>query len=58
MATINTPHQLVGYSDYWGVPLHAAYEAWKIAGTGGLYVVCTPGGSLSLWQPARDGNKL
>jgi Family of unknown function (DUF6188) len=36
----------------------AAYEAWEIAGTGGLHVVCTPGGSLSIWQPARDGNKL
>jgi len=35
-----------------------AYEAWEIAGTGGLHVVCTPGGSLSLWQPAKDGNKL
>ena len=36
----------------------AAYEAWEIAGTGGLHVVCTPGGSLSIWQPARDGNNL
>jgi len=36
----------------------ATYEAWEIAGTGGLHVVCTPGGSLSIWQPARDGNKL
>ena len=36
----------------------AAYEAWEIAGIGGLHVVCTPGGSLSIWQPARDGNKL
>lgn len=32
----------------------AAYEAWEIAGTGGLHVVCTPGGSLSIWQPVRD----
>ena len=29
----------------------AAYEAWEIAGTGGLRVVCPPGGSLSIWQP-------
>ena len=29
----------------------AEYEAWEIAGTGGLRVVCTPGGSLSIWQP-------
>ena len=36
----------------------AAYEAWEIAGTEGLRVICTPGGSLSIWQPARDGNKL
>ncbi len=35
-----------------------AYEAWEIAGTGGLHVVCTPGGSLSIWQPAKDDNKL
>ena len=34
-----------------------AYEAWEIAGTGGLRVVCTPGGSLSLWQPERDDNR-
>ena len=36
----------------------AAYEAREIAGTGGLHVVCTPGGSLSIWQPARDDNRL
>ncbi len=35
-----------------------AYEAWEIAGPGGLHVVCTPGGSLSIWQPARADNKL
>ena len=29
----------------------AEYEAWEIADTGGLHVVCTPGGSLSIWQP-------
>ena len=34
----------------------AEYEAWEIAGTGGLRVVCTPGGSLAIWQPARDDN--
>jgi len=40
------------------VKADAAYEAWEIAGTGGLYVIGTPGGSLSIWQPARDDNKL
>ena len=35
-----------------------AYEAWEIAGTGGLRVVCTPGGSLSIWQPARADDRL
>jgi hypothetical protein len=34
-----------------------AYEAWEIAGPGGLRVVCTPGGSLSIWQPARADNR-
>lgn len=27
------------------------YEAWEIVGTGGLRVVCMPGGSLAIWQP-------
>jgi len=27
------------------------YEAWEITGAGGLRVVCTPEGSLSIWQP-------
>jgi hypothetical protein len=36
----------------------AAYEAWEIAGAGGLHVVCTPGGSLSIWQPTRDDERL
>ena len=39
----------------------AEYEAWEIAGTGGLRVVCTPGGSLSIWQPEglqEDRNSL
>ena len=31
------------------------YEAWEIVGTGGLRVVCTPGGSLSIWQPEGVG---
>ena len=36
----------------------AAYEAWEIAGTRGLRVVCTPGGSLSIWQPERADDRL
>ena len=36
----------------------AAYEAWEIASTGGLRMVCTPGGSLSIWQPAGHDNRL
>ena len=36
----------------------AAYEAWEIAGTDGLRVVCTPGGHLALWQPARADDRL
>jgi hypothetical protein len=36
----------------------AAYEAWEIAGTGGLRVVCTPGGRLALWQPERADDRL
>jgi len=35
-----------------------AYEAWEIAGTGGLHIVCPPGGGLSIWQPARAENTL
>lgn len=35
-----------------------AYEAWEIVGPGGLRMVCTPGGSLSIWQPARNDNRL
>lgn len=30
------------------------YEAWEIAGTGGLRVVCLPGGELSIWQPSSS----
>lgn len=29
------------------------YEAWNVAGTGGLRVVCMPGGELAVW-PARE----
>jgi hypothetical protein len=36
----------------------AAYEAWEITGTGGLHVVCTPGGSLSIWQPETANDRL
>ncbi|HEV8175763.1 MAG TPA: DUF6188 family protein [Actinoplanes sp.] len=28
-----------------------AYEAWTVAGPGGLKVVCLPGGELSIWSP-------
>jgi hypothetical protein len=28
-----------------------AYEAWTLAGPGGLKVVCLPGGGLSVWSP-------
>jgi hypothetical protein len=28
-----------------------AYEAWTVAGPGGLKVVCLPGGALSIWSP-------
>lgn len=27
-----------------------AYEAWTVAGPGGLKVVCLPGGELSIWS--------
>lgn len=28
----------------------AEYEAWEMVGSDGLRMVCTPGGSLSIWQ--------
>jgi hypothetical protein len=34
------------------------YEAWEIVGSGGLRMVCGPGGRLSLWQREEGGNKL
>jgi hypothetical protein len=36
----------------------AACEAWEITETGGLHVVCTPGGSLSIRQPERANDRL
>lgn len=36
----------------------AEYEAWEVVSSKGLRVVCTPGGSLSLWQPAQENNGL
>ena len=27
------------------------YEAWEFSGPGGVRVVCTPGGGISVWQP-------
>ena len=29
----------------------AEYEAWEIVSSGGLRVVCTPEGNVSIWQP-------
>ena len=29
---------------------NAAYEAWEIAGSNGLLMVCTPGGDISIWE--------
>jgi hypothetical protein len=28
------------------------YEAWEISGPRGMRAVCTPGGAISVWQPA------
>ena len=36
----------------------AEYEAWEIVSSGGLRVVCTPGGSVSVWQPGKENNGL
>ena len=33
------------------VEADSEYEAWEIVGSGGLRVVCEPGGRLSVWQP-------
>ncbi len=33
------------------VAADSEYEAWEIVGSGGLRVVCGPGGRLSVWQP-------
>ena len=40
------------------VEADADYETWEIAGSGGLQIVCAPGGRLSIWQPTslKDGN--
>lgn len=27
------------------------YEAWELSGPGGMRAVCTPGGTISVWQP-------
>lgn len=27
------------------------FEAWTIAGPGGLTIVCLPGGELAVWSP-------
>jgi hypothetical protein len=37
------------------VPPHPTYEAWTIAGSRGLKIVCTPGGKLAVWSPVRNG---
>lgn len=33
------------------VPPDLKYEAWELSGTGGLHLVCRPGGGLAIWQP-------
>jgi len=35
----------------------AEYEAWEMVTSEGLHVVCTPGGSLSIWHAERDSHK-
>ena len=30
------------------------YEAWTVAGPGGMKVVCLPGGGLSVWSPPAE----
>jgi hypothetical protein len=29
---------------------HASYEAWNLSGSGGLQLVCMPGGELAVWS--------
>jgi hypothetical protein len=39
------------------VPPNAAYEAWEVVSSRGLRVVSTPGGTLSIWQAARESDR-
>jgi hypothetical protein len=32
----------------------STFEAWTVAGPGGLKVVCGPGGELSVWSPQES----
>jgi|tagenome__1003787_1003787.scaffolds.fasta_scaffold20233687_2 hypothetical protein len=32
----------------------STFEAWTVAGPGGLKVVCGPGGELSVWSPQQS----
>jgi Family of unknown function (DUF6188) len=32
----------------------STFEAWTVAGPGGLKVVCGPGGQLSVWSPQKS----
>ena len=32
----------------------SSFEAWTVAGPGGLKVVCAPGGELSVWSPQQS----
>ncbi|MGH3799086.1 MAG: DUF6188 family protein [Pseudonocardiaceae bacterium] len=33
---------------------HDSYEAWTVAGPGGMKVVSMPGGELAVWSPEND----
>lgn len=33
---------------------HGSYEAWTVAGPGGMKVVSMPGGELATWSPEND----
>lgn len=33
---------------------HDSYEAWTVAGPGGMKVVAMPGGELAVWSPEND----